>query len=81
MGINFLKELVPAYAILKIEAASLSNMSVPICNTTHHHIPEDHILSNHSDESRKSHTANLMFNNNDQNFVYFTNKSTLICNF
>lgn len=80
MDINFLKELVPVYTTLKTEAASLSNMSVPVCKTTHHHIPEDYILSNQCGENLKSHAVNLMFNNNDQDFVYFTNKSTLTCN-
>jgi hypothetical protein len=34
------------YSILKIEAASLSKILVPICKPTQNHIPKDHVLSN-----------------------------------
>jgi hypothetical protein len=48
--------------------------------TAQHHIPKDHIFRNHCCENLKSDAVVLSFNNNGQNFVYFTNRSTLICN-
>jgi hypothetical protein len=62
------------YSILKIEVASLSKMLVRICKTTRNHIPEDHILSNHCGKDY------LKVLNYGQNFVQFTNTSTLNCN-